>query len=244
MKRLVLVALFLSSLNSFAQVGIGTTTPQNRLDIEASSVTNPTNQDGILIPRMNEFPATDPLVPQDGMLIFITGDGSESKGFYYWDNDIPAWVAIKDSSTVIRAEFSVDTGVNQGAPGANPNFVGWNKIIFDSEITDTNNEYNPVTGVYTASREGVYSVTASVVSTFNDGAGPTPVGIGIYKNGVRWQKLDYVNSPFTDFSRSITANIYLDINDTVEIYFGFPENLANFNDLAQDKSRLIITRQN
>ena len=245
MKRVLIIVILLSSVYSFAQVGIGTTNPNSALDIEASSRLTPTNEDGILIPRLDVFPATNPGADQDGMLVFITGnDLSVLKGFYYWDNDIPAWVGIKVSSTVIRAEFSVDTGVNQGAPGGNGDFVGWNKIIFDSELTDTNNEYDPVTGIYTAKRAGVYSVTASVVSNFNDGIGPTPVGIAIYKNGNRWQKLDYINSPFTDFSRSITANIYLDVNDFVEIYFGFPEDDANFNNLAQDKSRLIITRQN
>ena len=236
--------VFLCSTMGFSQVGVGTTDPKSSLDIEASSVTAPSNQDGILIPRMNAFPATDPTADQDGMLIFITGAGTALKGFYYWDNDIPAWVAIKDSSTVVRAEFSVNTGVNQGTPGPNPNVVGWNMIIFDSEITDTNDEYNETTGRYTAKKAGVYSITASVVSTFNASGVAYPAGIAIYKNGQRWQKLDYDNTLFADYSRSITANIYLDVGDYVEIYFGFPETFANFNNLAQDKSRLIITSQN
>lgn len=242
--KILIIGLALSFNNAFSQVGVGTTEPKGALDVEASSRTTPTNGDGILIPRIDEFPLINPGADQDGMMVFITGSGSALKGFYYWDFDIPDWVAIKDNSSTVRAKFSTSTGVVQSTPGSNPDVIGWNKIIFDLETEDVNGEYDNTTGIFTAQEDGMYTVTASVVSTFNSGADSYPVGIAIYKNGSRWQKLDYGNSLYTDYSRSITTNIDLLANDYIEIYLGFPETFPDFNDLAEDKSRLIIISQN
>lgn len=71
-----------------AQVGINTDTPQSTLDIEASNRVSPSNTDGLLIPRIDAFPTTDPTAAQNGMLIFLTqADGSSPKGFYFWDEN-------------------------------------------------------------------------------------------------------------------------------------------------------------
>ena len=77
-----------------AQVGIGTVTPEAQLDIHSSNQTAPANNDGILIPKIDEFPVTTPTVAQDGMMVFATGDSSVSKGFYYWDDVLATWVAV------------------------------------------------------------------------------------------------------------------------------------------------------
>lgn len=74
-----------------AQVGINTVTPQATLDIIASNVAAPNAQDGILIPRVDEFPLTNPTAAQDGMLLFATGNGSIAKGFYFWEQGSSSW---------------------------------------------------------------------------------------------------------------------------------------------------------
>ena len=100
MKRLLLVvAVGIVSYTSKAQVGIGNTDPKSSLDISASDVTSPSNTDGILIPRINDFPVTDPGADQDGMLVFVTGAGSPAKGFYYWDQGTTSWVVISGASS-------------------------------------------------------------------------------------------------------------------------------------------------
>lgn len=92
--KLVILILCISPY-LHAQVGIGTTSPNSMLDIEASSKTTPNNQDGILIPRFDAFPATDPGADQDGMMAFLTNAvGTDDKGFYYWDNDQSKWINI------------------------------------------------------------------------------------------------------------------------------------------------------
>ena len=92
--KLVIFALCISPY-LHAQVGIGTTTPNSLLDIKASSQSTPNNTDGILVPRFDAFPATNPGADQDGMLAFLnTAMGTDGKGFYYWDNDQTKWINI------------------------------------------------------------------------------------------------------------------------------------------------------
>lgn len=80
-----------------AQVGIGTTNPKSTLDIPASNAATPSNTDGILIPRISAFPATNPGLDQDGMLIFLsTAIAGHGKGFYYWDNTLTDWISYND----------------------------------------------------------------------------------------------------------------------------------------------------
>lgn len=92
MRHILLLIAFISVIHiSKAQVGINTTDPKAQLDIEAG--TTPSEMDGLLIPRLDEYP-TGVGLDQDGMLVFITGDGSPAKGFYYWDEPNTNWVAF------------------------------------------------------------------------------------------------------------------------------------------------------
>lgn len=82
---------------ALSQVGIGTTNPNALLDIESSNQALPSNTDGILIPKVDEYPAIDPTAAQDGMMLFATGGGSVAKGFYYWDNSTTSWIPLTTS---------------------------------------------------------------------------------------------------------------------------------------------------
>lgn len=93
LKLLFIAITFFSAVVLQAQVGVGNTDPQATLDITASSTSSPANNDGILIPRMSNFPST-PGATRDGMLIFYTGASASGKGFYYWDSGTSLWVAV------------------------------------------------------------------------------------------------------------------------------------------------------
>ncbi len=86
-----------------AQVGIGTPSPDAQLDIRSSNQATPANNDGILIPKVDVFPATNPTAAQQGMLVYLTtattfGGNPKPIGFYYW-NDSPAdWIAISSAA--------------------------------------------------------------------------------------------------------------------------------------------------
>lgn len=95
MKISVLLFAFISSIFMHAQVGIGTSMPESALDIVSSNMNAPLNTDGILIPRVNNFPTISPTANQNGMMVFLTTDISGfSKGFHYWDHPNTTWVRI------------------------------------------------------------------------------------------------------------------------------------------------------
>lgn len=83
------------SVSLFAQVGINTTDPKAQLDIASSSESTPTITDGILIPRINNFPASSPSADQDGMMVFLAvGKEGFPAGFYYWNHSAKKWTSI------------------------------------------------------------------------------------------------------------------------------------------------------
>ncbi|WP_430467326.1 hypothetical protein [Winogradskyella ouciana] len=95
MKTIKLIyLLLLISFFGYSQVGVGNTDPKASLDVTASNTATPANTDGILIPRIDTFPTTNPTADQDGMMVFVTGNGTPAKGFYYWDNGNGTWVNV------------------------------------------------------------------------------------------------------------------------------------------------------
>ncbi|MCW5518631.1 tail fiber domain-containing protein [Aureitalea sp. L0-47] len=99
MKRLCYFLLMIST-PLFSQVGIGTITPNASLEIQSTNQATPASTDGLLIPKVDEFPVTNPGASQDGMLVYATGTGSVSKGFYYWDNGTTAWVLATGAKNI------------------------------------------------------------------------------------------------------------------------------------------------
>jgi trimeric autotransporter adhesin len=122
---LILFLVFCMS-HSFAQIGIGTTTPEAQLDIKSSNQATPANTDGILVPKIDTFPATNPTAAQQSMLVYLTtAVGLQQPGFYYWNNATTSWIPMTN-----------DKGWGlTGNAGTNPatNFIGTtdnNDVVF------------------------------------------------------------------------------------------------------------------
>ena len=181
MKRLLLVvAVGIVSYTSKAQVGIGNTDPKSSLDISASDVTSPSNTDGILIPRINDFPVTDPGADQDGMLVFVTGAGSPAKGFYYWDQGTTSWVVISGASsdadwyitgTTNSSTTITDNIVTQGSVTVGTDLSGFpnSKFFVKSDVTS---DIYPIR----ISPEGTPASSATVYNLYNTDTSLTPSG--------------------------------------------------------------------
>jgi trimeric autotransporter adhesin len=104
MKKLLLLSFLVSSISMLAQVGINTTTPAAQLEIKSTNQATPANTDGLLIPKIDTFPATNPTVAQQGMMVNLTiatifAGNPKPAGFYYWDNTTTNWIPFAGTST-------------------------------------------------------------------------------------------------------------------------------------------------
>lgn len=86
--------LFFTTLLT-AQVGIGNTAPMSMLDIQSTNPSDPSNTDGILIPRISKFPAVNPGSDQNGMMVYLTAPvGTFNTGFHYWHAPENRWISV------------------------------------------------------------------------------------------------------------------------------------------------------
>lgn len=97
-KYLIILGILCCEL-MFGQVGINTTSPAAALDIQSSNVSDPSPNDGFLIPRVTNLSQVNPSSSQEGMLIYLRNDviknsKTYSKGFFYWDNSVTDWMPI------------------------------------------------------------------------------------------------------------------------------------------------------
>lgn len=159
----MLLFVGLLGIESYAQVGINNIDPKSSLEITASDSSSPANTDGILIPRVDEFPSTDPGADQNGMLLFLTTtDGSDEPGFYYWDNSSTDWVWV---NRLKRINDLIDgKSDNDGSNNGSSVFLG----ISSGAADDASNNKN--IGV------GYQSLTATT-----DGENNTAIGNGALK---------------------------------------------------------------
>ena len=114
MKKSILIYCLLFAKSFFAQVGINTTNPNAQLEIKSSDQANPVNTDGILIPKVDAFPAINPTIDQEGMLVYLTTDiGTNLKGFYYWDNTNSIWKSVSgDKGWSLTGNSGTDVATN------------------------------------------------------------------------------------------------------------------------------------
>lgn len=99
MKQLLLLSALLFSMNSFSQVGIGTTNPNASSSLDISS-----NSSGVLIPRVSLVDisnGTTPVSsPATSLLVYNTNaavTGGNGVGYYYWDGS--KWTKLFDDNT-------------------------------------------------------------------------------------------------------------------------------------------------
>ncbi len=149
---LTLFAVIFFSTLLHSQVGINNTNPKASLDITASNQANPSNTDGLLIPRIDDFPATNPAAAQNGMMVYLTTtSGSNAPGFYYWNNGSSTWLSAiggtvqklddlsdgKSDSDGSSVFLGVDAGANDDSSNRNVaiGFQALYSVVFGSNHT-------------------------------------------------------------------------------------------------------------
>ena len=83
------------------------------MDIQINDAANPTNEDGILIPRIDTFPSSNPTANQNAMLVYLTtAVGTNNPGFYYWDNTTTTWIGLQKTVTISKiTDADLDTQI-------------------------------------------------------------------------------------------------------------------------------------
>ena len=107
--------LSLLSFNGYAQVGIGTITPQSTLDVRAVNHNGAvTATDGILAPRVNSL-ITDGT--QEGQLVYLIADiNNFKKGFHYWNGSRWKSLSTNSSSSVAERVVNPDVVISGAIP--------------------------------------------------------------------------------------------------------------------------------
>ena len=106
MKHLIIILVFLLPISTFAQTGIGTTTPDPSAQLEVSSTSK-----GFLPPRMTTEQRDAILSPAEGLLLYQIDNET---GFYYFDGN--AWMLLKipvSFTTLSSGKIYVGDGSNQ-----------------------------------------------------------------------------------------------------------------------------------
>jgi hypothetical protein len=105
--RLLIVLFFLFAITAFAQVGIGTASPNASAELD---ITSPANNKGFLIPRMTQAQRNAIVTPATGLLVYQIAASpvvatDTAPGFYYYDGAIwvqnagPSWGLVGNTST-------------------------------------------------------------------------------------------------------------------------------------------------
>lgn len=164
------LVLLLFSIPSFSQVGVGTTDPKATLDIRSTSQTTPSNTDGILIPKVDNFPLTNPTISQDGMMVYATGSGTPTKGFYYWDNGSTCWKQVEGMKKIDE--------LSDGKSDSNGSSIFLGIGAGASDISSTNRNLGVGLNALNKNTDGTNNTAAGYETLLNNISGNSNTAIG------------------------------------------------------------------
>ncbi|WP_292889371.1 hypothetical protein [Nonlabens sp.] len=101
----IVIGTFFSSI-SFAQVGIGTSTPTSDLEIVSKTTLGPGEFNGIIIPKVAVLPT--PTTGQKGLILYLES-GTDSEGFYFFNGS--SFQNLSDNAINTPAFYKIGTFV-------------------------------------------------------------------------------------------------------------------------------------
>ncbi|WP_439581371.1 hypothetical protein [Dyadobacter bucti] len=142
----VFLTLLLTGSTIFAQVGVGTITPNQSAQLDVTS----TNK-GFLPPRLTLAQRGTIPSPVAGLLIYQTDN---TPGFYYFDGD--SWQPFNQNFSTASVGFAASK--TAAAISSSGTITDWTTTQYSS----TPGAFNTATGVYTVPATGVYKITATI----------------------------------------------------------------------------------
>lgn len=252
MKQLLLTSalLFCFSIGN-AQVGIGTTSPDSQLDIRSSNQATPANNDGILIPKVDTFPAINPTAAQQGMLVYLTTSTTflattRQPGFYYWNNPTSDWIGLSstangDHDWYESATTSAPNNINDNMYHMGNVGIGISSLTpnMSLQILNPNNDttiYHANSSSSTNSKVGIHnsmmnSTAGTQYATYNNIVNPSNAD----KYGV-YNTFGFTGSGFN-------TGVYNDLNSAsgTGVQTGVHTNIGNGGDAIHYGTRNILS---
>jgi hypothetical protein len=199
MKKIIFVAILFATLFSYAQVGVGTTNPDNSSVLDVTSTTK-----GFLLPRMTNAQKNNIVSPAAGLWIWCTDCGTTGEMQVFngltWTalaNDIPP-----SALTYIGSPYIFTKGMPI-SPIATPTYSGVSVVSFSVNPALPNGlVLNTSTGEITGTPTVVTSATNYTVTATNP-FGSTTATINITVNQLALDKLGLTASSPASFAYSI-----------------------------------------
>ncbi|ASW76136.1 hypothetical protein IQ37_06030 [Chryseobacterium piperi] len=181
MKTLIIYAFLLCGMQTYAQVGINTTTPDPSavLDIRHSNK-------GLLIPRVNLVNKTDLITipnPANGLLVYNLSNSNSStntnnqviaNNFYTFSSADNSWKLLV-TDTVLNDAIEglgvtqLQVVANASSSGNDVSYAGNDlganirKLFFTNKVFDRNNTYDAINSEFKAPKNGYYQIDASIL---------------------------------------------------------------------------------
>lgn len=179
MKKILFFVIF-SVYNINAQVGVNNADPKSSLDITSVAPNSPSANEGLLLPRINAFPTTNPGADQNAMMVYlnvnlasinISGTAKDyASGYYYWDNAQTDWISFLGEKGWSRTGDNVSAGDFIGTM----NNVPFNIHVFNNKRLSVTTDgqlvhHNPTTAtlIGNATAGGTRSVAIGESATAN-----------------------------------------------------------------------------
>lgn len=218
-----------------AQVGINTTDPKAQLDITIANPATPGTTDGILIPRIERFPASTPSAEQHGMLVFLkTATTQVTAGFYYWNATENKWegLAGKAFSDFYKVGTTIPATSQQEAifRTGNVNIGGESENVKLKVVISPTEDFLTKTGLEVENASGTpTNVTYGILSTNKSITGDKKYGI---KNTVSASGTGIHYGIYNETNQNTNEEIYGIYNDVGKTFGATKNHYGIYNKIG------------
>lgn len=232
------MVLAFAIIQTNAQVGINTTDPKAQLDVTINDPAAPEPTDGILIPRISNFPSSNPGLDQHGMMIFLTSQIKDyPPGFYWWNSSSGMWEGLGGKAA--SDFYKIGTTVPAGNPDdmifrkGNVSIGGSSQNVKLKVMIDGQEEHTTRTALEVENAGSTpKNVTYGILSSNNTATADRKYGI---KNSVSAAGTGVHYGIFNEVNQNTNEEIYGIYNDVGKTFGATRNHYGIFNKIGTEQ---------